>query len=132
MKPVIAVESNKTYIAFILFNLFQRYIYNKIYNDYSEILMNLSNRDTKVLNKIKEEFKKKLKDLDNNQKPFNYFNIFPLVILIIIIWIFIILFLLKLLHHFFANVYIYILLTIIIFILLFGSLWFLYTNNDLL
>jgi hypothetical protein len=97
-----------------------------------EILMQLTNRDTKVLNKIKEEFKKKLKDLDNNQKPFNYFNIFPLVILIIIIWIFIILFLLKLLHHFFANVYIYILLTIIIFILLFGSLWFLYTNNDLL
>lgn len=97
-----------------------------------DILMDLTNRDTKVLNKIKEEFKKKLKDLDNNQKPFNYFNIFPLVILIIIIWIFIILFLLKLLHHFFANVYIYILLTIIIFILLFGSLWFLYTNNDLL
>jgi hypothetical protein len=88
-------------------------------------------KDTRIIDDIKNEFNKKLKGFYNNDIPYNKFSIYPLVILIIIFWIFIFLFLLKFVHHYFANIYLYILIFIIIFLLLFGSLWFLYSNNDL-
>jgi len=88
-------------------------------------------KDTRIINDINDEFKKKLKGFENNDMPYNKFSIFPLVILIILIWLFIFLFLLKFVHHYFVNIYLYILLSIIIFLLLFGSMWFLYSNNDL-
>ena len=88
-------------------------------------------KDTRIINDIKNEFNNKLKGFYNNDMPYNKFSIYPLVILIIIFWIFIFLFLLKFVHHYFANIYLYILIFIIIFLLLFGSLWFLYSNNDL-
>jgi hypothetical protein len=88
-------------------------------------------KDTRIINDIKDEFKKKLKGFENNDMPYNKFSIFPLVILIILVWLFIFLFLLKFVHHYFVNIYLYILLSIIIFLLLFGSMWFLYSNNDL-
>ncbi len=91
----------------------------------------LIDKDTIIINDIKDEFRKKIKIFENNDMPYNNFSILPLVILIILIWIFIFLFLLKFVHHYFANIYLYILLSIIIFLLLFGSLWFLYSNNDL-
>jgi hypothetical protein len=88
--------------------------------------------DTRIINEINNELNKKIVEFNNNEKPYNYLGIYPLVILIILIWIFIFLFLLKFIHHYFANIYLYILLSIIILLLLFGSIWFLYTNNDLL
>jgi hypothetical protein len=88
-------------------------------------------KDTRIINDIKDEFNKKLKGFYNNDMPYNKFSIFPLVILIILVWLFIFLFLLKFVHHYFINIYLYILLSIIIFLLLFGSMWFLYSNNDL-
>ena len=88
-------------------------------------------KDIIVINNIKDEFKKKIKGFDNNDMPYNKFSIFPLVILILLIWLFIFLFLLKFVHHYFANIYLYILISIIIFLLLIGSMWFLYSNNDL-
>ena len=88
-------------------------------------------KDIIVINDIKDEFKKKIKGFDNNDMPYNKFSIFPLVILILLIWLFIFLFLLKFVHHYFANIYLYILISIIIFLLLIGSMWFLYSNNDL-
>jgi len=90
------------------------------------------NKDTIIVNSIKNEFRTKMKIFEDINKPYNYFSIYPLVMIIIIIWIFISLFLLKFLHYYFASIYIYILIIIIIFLLVFGSLWFLYTNNDLL
>jgi len=92
----------------------------------------LIDKDTSKTNEISDEFKKKLVEFENNDKPYNYFSIYPLVMIIIIIWIFISLFLLKFLHYYFASIYLYLLLIIIIFLLIFGSLWFLYMNNDLL
>jgi len=94
-------------------------------------LYKLIDKDTKIINDIKDEFKKKIKGFENNDMPYNKFSIFPLVILIILFWLFIFLFLLKFVHHYFINIYLYILLSIIIFLLLFGSMWFLYSNNDL-
>jgi hypothetical protein len=92
---------------------------------------NIIDKDTRIINDIKDEFRKKMKFIENNDMPYNKFSILPLVILILLIWIFIFLFLLKFVHHYFANIYLYILLSIIILLLLFGSLWFLYSNNDL-
>ena len=92
----------------------------------------LTSTDTRIINEINNVLEKKMIEFNNEEKPYNYLGIFPLVILIIIIWIFIFLFLLKFVNHYFASIYIYILLFIIIFLLIFGSFWFLYTNNDLL
>jgi hypothetical protein len=95
-------------------------------------LYKIIDKDTRIINDIKDEFKKKIKNFEDNDMPYNNFSIFPLVILIILIWLFIFLFLLKFVHHYFVSIYLYILIFIIIFLLIFGSLWFLYTNNDLL
>jgi len=91
-----------------------------------------TNNDTRIITEISNELNKKIIEFNNNEKPYNYLGIIPLVILIIIIWIFIFLFLLKFVHHYLANIYLYILLFIIIFLLIFESIWFLYTNNDIL
>jgi uncharacterized spore protein YtfJ len=103
----------------------------KIHNNDKELKKKLD-KDTKIINEIKDEFRKKLKNFVSDELPYNKFSMFPLVILILIFWIFIFLFLLKFVHHYFANIYLYILISILIFLLLFGSLWFLYSNNDLL
>ena len=92
----------------------------------------LTTTDTRIINEINNVLDKKMIEFNNDEKPYNYLGILPLIILIIIIWIFIFLFLLKFVHHYFASIYLYILLFIIIFLLIFGSLWFLYTNNDIL
>jgi hypothetical protein len=92
----------------------------------------LTSTDTRIINEINNLLEKKIIEFNNEEKPYNYLGILPLVILLIIIWLFIFLFLLKFVHHYFASIYIYILLFIIIFLLIFGSLWFLYTNNDIL
>lgn len=85
-----------------------------------------------ISKELKNELKNKLTNLNNYEKPYNYIVIYPLIILIIIIWIFIFLFLLKIVHHYFLSIYIYILIFIIIILLIIGSLWFIFTNNDLL
>jgi hypothetical protein len=92
----------------------------------------LTSTDTRIINEINNLLEKKMIEFNNDEKPYNYLGIYPLVILIIIFWIFIFLFLLKFVHHYFVSIYLYILIFIIIFLLIFGSLWFLYTNNDLL
>jgi hypothetical protein len=92
----------------------------------------LTSTDTRIINEINNVLEKKMIEFNNEEKPYNYLGIYPLVILIVIFWIFIFLFLLKFVHHYFASIYVYILLFIIIFLLIFGSFWFLYTNNDLL
>ena len=105
---------------------------NKEYIENSSDINILTNNDTRIITEISNELNKKIIEFNNNEKPYNYLGIIPLVILIIIIWIFIFLFLLKFVHHYLANIYLYILLFIIIFLLIFESIWFLYTNNDIL
>jgi hypothetical protein len=98
----------------------------------NELILYNGDYDTRIINEINNELDKKKIEFNNNEKPYNYLAIYPLVILITIIWIFIFLFLLKFVHHYFISFYIYILLFIIIILLIFGSIWFLYTNNDIL
>jgi len=92
----------------------------------------ISSYDTRIINDINNELNKKLIEFNNNDKPYNYLGIYPLMILILFIWLFIFLFLLKFVHHYFTSIYLYILIGFIIILLIFGSMWFLYTNNDLL
>jgi len=92
----------------------------------------ISSYDTRIINDINNELNKKIIEFNNNDKPYNYLGIYPLIILILFIWIFIFLFLLKFVHHYFTSIYLYILIGFIIILLIFGSMWFLYTNNDLL
>ena len=86
-------------------------------------------------NNIKElgnELEINLKKINNKDKPYNKFNIGEMRILIIIIWILIFIFILKYLSYHFTEYYIYIIITIIISLLLLGSLWFLYVNNEMI
>lgn len=107
----------------------------KIKKEYTEITIpdevKLIEKDMMIINDVKEELKKKIKFIEDKDIPYNNFLIIPLVLLNLLIWIFIFLFLLKLVHHYFANIYLYILIFIIILLLIIGSLWFLYSNNDL-
>ena len=66
----------------------------------------LTSTDTRIINEINNLLEKKMIEFNNEEKPYNYLGILPLVILIIIIWIFIFLFLLKFVHHYFASIYI--------------------------
>jgi len=81
---------------------------------------------------IKEEIELILKKMDNPTNQYNKYLITPITITIILIWIFIFLFILKYIHYNYNIFYIYLVSTIITILLIFGSLWFLYVNSQLL
>jgi methionyl-tRNA synthetase len=82
---------------------------------------------------VKNELDMKLKEIDlGNDKPYNRFNIYPLVIIMTITWILIIIFILKYISFYYSSYYIYIIILITIILLLISSIWFLYVNNDLI
>ena len=98
----------------------------------SNTLINLTDSKYITINELGNELDVNLKKLNNNEKPYNRFNIGYMRLIIIIIWIFIILFILRYLSYHFPEIYIYFIISIIIIILSFSSLWFLYVNNELI
>lgn len=82
--------------------------------------------------KIKEKFENLLKEMDNNKLSYNRYTIAPVVIVILLVWIFIMMYILKYIHYHYNIYYIYFITTIIIGLLVFGSLWFLYVNSELI
>ena len=90
------------------------------------------NPDKKILIRLSNEYQLVLKKLNNHDKPYNYFNIYPLAILILILWIFMLSLSLNLINYYYSNYYVSILFFIIIIILFITSLWFLYVNNILI
>ncbi len=81
---------------------------------------------------IRNEIEVTYKKLDNPSNQYNKYLITPITITIILIWIFVMLFILKYIHYNYNIFYIYLVSTIIILLLIFGSLWFLYVNSQLL
>jgi len=88
--------------------------------------------ETESFNNIKNEFETIYKNMKNEKLIYNKYLITPITITITIIWIFILLFILKFIHYSYNLFYIYFISTIIILLLIFGSLWFLYVNSQLL
>ena len=88
--------------------------------------------DAEKNKKIKEKFENLLKEMDNNKLSYNRYTIAPVVIVILLVWIFIMMYILKYIHYHYNIYYIYFITTIIIGLLVFGSLWFLYVNSELI
>lgn len=86
----------------------------------------------KIVENIRNEIEVNYKKLENPSNQYNKYLITPITITIILIWIFVILFILKYIHYNYNIFYIYLVSTIIIILLIFGSLWFLYVNSQLL
>jgi len=99
---------------------------NKGYKEIEDV-----NNKNIIIN-LKNEFELILKKLNNNEKPYNYYNIYPLAILILFLWILLLTLLLHILNYYYSNYYTSILILIIIILLIFTSLWFLYVNNILI
>ena len=87
--------------------------------------------DTDKNEKIKKEFELIIKNMANDKLSYNRYTITPIVIMILLIWIFIIMFILKYIHYHYNVYYIYVITSIIIILLIFGSLWFLYVSTEL-
>ena len=88
--------------------------------------------DTEKNKKIKEKFETLIKEMNNDKLSYNRYTIAPVVIIILLVWIFIIMYILKYIHYHYNIYYIYFITTIIIGLLVFGSLWFLYVNSELI
>lgn len=109
--------------------------YKKILSDSTYGISNV-NKDTgeypNYIKDIRNEIEVNYKMIDNPSNQYNKYLITPITISIILIWIFVILFILKYIHYNYNIFYIYLISTIIIILLIFGSLWFLYVNSQLL
>jgi len=85
--------------------------------------------DKKILTK---EFNKLIAYMDNNKLSYNKYTILPITLVVLILWIFVIIFFLKYIHYHYNIYYIYFITFVIIVLLIFGSLWFLYVNSELI
>ena len=79
-----------------------------------------------------EDFIALLNNLNDNKKIYNNYNIYPIFISIIIIIIALIIILLRVLFIYYYHIYTYILAGIILFLIIIGSIWFIYINNETL
>lgn len=104
-------------------------IYNKKLQ--KELENNLSYADEKK-RQIIAEFKTLMSNMELSTNIYNRYLILPISIITVIVWIFIFLYILKYIHINYNIYYIYIIVGIISVLLLFGSIWFLYVNSQLL
>jgi hypothetical protein len=73
-----------------------------------------------------------LNNLNDNRKIYNNYNIYPIFLSIIIIIIALIILLLRILFIYYYHLYTYILAGIILTLIIIGSIWFIYINNETL
>lgn len=111
-------------------NNYYEIVYNSSYGIASDRKANINSQ--KIIKNIRNEIEVNYKKLENPGNHYNKYLITPITITIILIWIFVMLFILKYIHYNYNILYIYLVSTIIIFLLIFGSLWFLYVNSQLL
>jgi len=105
-------------------------IYNKILQ--KKLEDNLSYTDVNIKTKIQDEFKKLMSNMELSTNIYNRYLILPISIITVIVCIFIFIYILKYIHINYNIYYIYIIVGIISVLLLFGSIWFLYVNSQLL
>ena len=107
---------------------------NDITNNFIPLIIGSTQRhkeNTDKNEKIKGEFELIIKNMANDKLSYNRYTITPILIMILLIWIFIIMFILKYIHYHYNVYYIYVITSIIIILLIFGSLWFLYVSTEL-
>jgi hypothetical protein len=146
---------NLNILPYIYYPIFNKDYYKKITDiDFTDSKIDAANKS--ILEKLNIEIKNEIetvvknmknsklvynrylitetvvKNMKNSKLVYNRYLITPITIVIVIIWIFLLLFLLKYIHYNYNLLYIYIISTIIILLLIFGSLWFLYVNSQLL
>ncbi len=73
-----------------------------------------------------------LDKLNNNRKVYNNYNIYPIFITIICLIILITILILRFVFLQYYYIYTYILLGIILVLIIIGSIWFIYINNETL
>ena len=126
---------NLNILPYIYYPIFNKDYYKKITDiDFTDSKIDAANKSIleKLNIEIKNEIETVVKNMKNSKLVYNRYLITPITIVIVIIWIFLLLFLLKYIHYNYNLLYIYIISTIIILLLIFGSLWFLYVNSQLL
>ena len=106
-------------------------IYNNKFLDFLKKQLNFTGQDITNDN-VKAEIKKVIDNMNLSINIYNRYLILPITIMIVIIWIFVLLFVLKYIHINYNIYYLYIIIAIIIALLIFGSVWFLYVNSQLL
>lgn len=79
-----------------------------------------------------KDFNILLDKLNNNRKVYNSYNIYPIFITIIIIIILITIFILRFIFLNYYYLYTYLLLGIVLALIIIGSIWFIYINNETL
>ena len=89
-------------------------------------------RTKNPLNINDNEFLELLYDLNDGNKPYNRYNIYPIAIMVLIIFIILFILILRILLINYYQIYGYILIGIILLIIVIGSIWFLYINNETL
>jgi hypothetical protein len=109
------------------------------YDNFIKIINDDSLRTTPLIggtidnnNKIKNEIELTIKLMKNPKILYNRYLITPIAITVFIVWIFLFLFLLKIIHYKYNIIYLYLISSTIILLLIFGSIWFLYVNSQLL
>jgi len=78
------------------------------------------------------EFNALLDKLNTNKKIYNRYNIYPIFISIIVIIILICDFILRFIFLNYYYLYTYLLLGIVLTLIIIGSIWFIYINNETL
>ena len=79
-----------------------------------------------------DDFIANLNNLNDNKKIYNSYNIYPIFISILIIIIAILIISLRVLFIYYYHIYTNILAGIILFLIIIGSIWFIYINNETL
>jgi uncharacterized membrane protein len=78
------------------------------------------------------DFIANLNNLNDNKKIYNSYNIYPIFISILIIIIALFVLLLRVLFIYYYHMYTHILAGFILFLIIIGSIWFIYINNETL
>jgi len=79
-----------------------------------------------------DDFLANLNNLNDNKKIYNSYNIYPIFISVLIIIIAILVLLMRVLFIYYYHIYTYILGGVILFLIIIGSIWFIYINNETL
>ena len=79
-----------------------------------------------------EDFLNLLRELNDTNKIYNKYNIYPIAIIILITIIILFIMIMRIFFINYYHIYGYILIGLILIIIVLGSIWFLYINNETL
>ena len=79
-----------------------------------------------------QELNNMINNLNNDIKPYNNYNIYPISISILILITMIFITILRFIFFNLYHIYSYILIFIVLALIIIGSIWFIYVNNETL